>query len=63
MNLYRYTLRTGWRKFGGQSFMAWFEENMGDFDGMFALTGWALLLHPAGHALLPMACFDFIAES
>jgi len=43
--------------------MAWLEENMDNFEGKFALTGRALLLHPVGHALLPMACCVFIAKS
>jgi hypothetical protein len=43
--------------------MAWFEENMGDFEGKFALTGRAWVLHPVGHALLPMARCVYIAKS
>jgi hypothetical protein len=46
MNLYRYTLRTGWNQFGGQRNMARFEENMDDFEGKFALTGRALPWQP-----------------
>ena len=63
MNLSRYTLRIEWSKFGGQRNMARFEEIMGEFEGKFALTGRALLLHPVGHALLPMVRCVLIAKS
>ncbi len=63
MNLCRYTLRMGWSQFGGQKYMARFDEIMGEFEGKFALTGAASVLHPVGHALLPMACCVFIAKS
>jgi hypothetical protein len=43
--------------------MARFEEIRDEFEGKFALTGRALVLHPAGHALLPMACCVFFAKS
>jgi hypothetical protein len=43
--------------------MARFEEIIGNFEGKFALTGRALVLHPAGHALLPMARCVLIAKS
>jgi hypothetical protein len=43
--------------------MARFEEIRGEFEGKLALTGRALVLRPAGHALLPMACCVLIANS
>jgi hypothetical protein len=39
MNMAQYTLRAGWNRFGGQRFMAWFEEIMSKDEGKFALTG------------------------
>jgi hypothetical protein len=42
--------------------MASFKELTGNFEGKFALTGRALLLQPARHAL-PMACCVLIAKS
>jgi hypothetical protein len=43
--------------------MARFEEIMGKIEGKFALTGRAWMLHPVGHALLPMVRCLFIAKS
>jgi hypothetical protein len=43
--------------------MARFEKIRGKIEGKFALTGRAWVLHPASHALLPMACCVFIAKS
>jgi hypothetical protein len=53
----------GWSQFGGQRSMARFEEIRDKIEGKFALTGRAWVLHPAGNALLPMACCVYIAKS